>query len=271
MIKNSLKDVEMPDVISPSGNGLSVLIHSNYNHHANWMAYASWYSIYKTLPEAKVAIAVGRASSIQHYYYHWVYRCGDLRYLLHKNIGEKMGLPYLNKIYSTYVALKEGLVKQPLVVIDYETMAVNDLSMDVVSKLNKVDFASSKSCDEVPLGSIWYFNRQPLEKLAEVINTIRTLRGRENLDRLALSKVYGTSVIDDLGNDVKEHGLTVFANYGNGCGNFTKKDWEKGKTVPPFDVAFALHSSEPTVNEKRILSLWSQMGGLWNTVNHIKV
>jgi hypothetical protein len=278
MIKNSLIDVEMPKVIDHTGNGLSVLICTAYKHHFNWMTFASWYSIYKNLPNAKMTIACSRATRIGSYYYHWTYKCNDLRYNLHKNIGERMGLPYLNKIYGVYLAVKEGLVKFPLVVIDADMMALRDLSKDTILKLMESEFATTACPYDLPftgtpVGPLWFFNHISLEKIEEVINTIRTLKGKDHLDLLSLSKVFGDKVVvvNDLGNEVNRDEITTFTHYAGGCGNFTKKDWEKGKTVPPFDVAYALQSVSMSANERKVLSLWGQMGYLWEAMNQVKI
>lgn len=267
MIKNSLKDYEMPE-LDTSGRGLSILITSDYKHMYNWMAFASWYSIYKNLPEAKITIVSGRASKIDHYLYHWVYKCADLRYHLHKNISEKF--PYLNKIYGTYMALKKGLIKEPFIVIDADTMAVSDLLPSTIKLLKDVGFATSPYYLNV--GPIWYFRTNALEKIREAINIIGSLKG-EHLDLMALDKVFGkeVTVIEELGNEVEEKSMTTFVHYGKGCGNFIKKDWNKGKTSPPFHVAYALQSVDMSVNEKKVLSLWAQMANLWDTVNQVKM
>lgn len=266
----------MPDGINSSGDGLSVLICTAYLHHFNWMAYSAWYSVNKFLPKAKIAITCSRSVTIDSYLYHWVYKCSDLRYNLHKNIDKNF--PYLNKIYGVYIALKEGLVKQPLVVLDADMMALREISLSSVVKLNNSNFATIKCPYDLDfsgksVGPLWFFNHVSLEKIADVINTIGTFKGRDHLDLLALSKVFGDDIeiVDDLGNEACDHEITTFTHYNNGCGNFTKKDWEKGKTVPPFNVCYALQSLNMSPNEKRILANWSQMANLWEAINQIKI
>lgn len=46
--------------ISKTGEGLAVVIDSSYSQHHDWMTLASWYSIQKNLPDAKVIVAVTR-------------------------------------------------------------------------------------------------------------------------------------------------------------------------------------------------------------------
>jgi hypothetical protein len=277
MIKNTLKEVEMP-ALDVDGKGLSVLICSDYTFQFNWMTYACWYSVSRNLPEAKIAIVSPRPKKITNYLYHWVYKILDLRYHLHKNFGERYQLPYLNKIYGVYLALKEGLVKQPLVVLEADMMAVSDFSNSTLEKLSQVTFATN-SCsfsvpfDSNPIGSVWYLNGVSLEQLAITINTLGLGKDRSHLDLLALSRVFGKEsvVIEDLCNEAHRHEATTFAHYKERCGNFSRADWEKGKIVPPFNVSYALQTSDLSVNERKILSLWHQMATLYEAVNQIKV
>ncbi len=280
MIKNSLRDVVIPSRVDISGDGLSVLICTSYKHHFNWMAYASWYSVYKNLPGAKIAITCGRASKIDSYYYHWIYKANDLRYNLHKDVGEKIGVPYLNKLFGVYVALKSDLVRQPLVVLDADMMAVRDLSLPLVNKLNSVEFATVPCPYEhelnfsgKPVGPVWFFNRVPLETIGEAINTLKTLKGRDHLDLLALSKVFGDRVttVEDLGCEVGSDEAATFVHYNKGCGNFIKKDWEKGKVMPPFNTAYALQAGNVSLNERKVIELWGRMAELWEVMNQIKL
>lgn len=266
----------MPDHLTSSGGGLSVLICTAYKHHYNWMTYSNWYSLNRTLPDAKVAITCSRTPKIDSYLYHWVYKCNDLRYNLHKNINED--LPYLNKMFGTFFALKMGLVKQPLIVLDADMMILRDFSTDLLKKLSSATFATIPCPYKLdfsgkPVGPIWYFNEVPLEKIGQAINTIKKLKGNDHLDLLALSEVFGDEIeiLDELGNEVAESDITSFTHYGNGCGNYTKKDWEKGKTVPPFEVSYALQSSSMSANEKKVLALWGQMANLWGAINQIKI
>lgn len=95
---------------------LDVLICSDYGFMFNWMSFAAWYSIRKNLPTANVALLSAR-SGFNMQLYNWANKA-NVKFFLHRDIGKKNGLPYLNKIFSTYIAVKEGLVKQPFIVID---------------------------------------------------------------------------------------------------------------------------------------------------------
>ena len=63
----------MPD-ITPTGKGLTVLISCNYDPHEDWMVFASWYSIFKNLPDAAIKIACLRANPFSEFF-NWTTRC----------------------------------------------------------------------------------------------------------------------------------------------------------------------------------------------------
>ena len=60
--------------VSPVGGGLKVIIHTDYNFNHDWMTFASWYSINKTLPDAEVKILCKRNTS-DYQLFNWPSRC----------------------------------------------------------------------------------------------------------------------------------------------------------------------------------------------------
>jgi hypothetical protein len=250
--------------ITSTGKNLSVLVCSDYNFIFNWMSFAAWYSISKNLPDAKVAVVSSR-NNINLQLYRWVNKI-DAKFFLHTNVGKANNLPYLNKLYSVYVALKEGLVEQPCLVLDADMMALRGLTPPVLDKLNSCDFATNQSKLMPPVGPMWYFNNQSLETIIGVINSLNSLRktvdeqGMRHLDLLALHKACGDPVvIEDLCNEVHEPNATVFTHYPQKCGNFFRKEYEKGLAYPPFTDQLTLRTIDMTVNERKVFSLWAQM------------
>lgn len=250
-------------MIESLGKGLTVLICSDYKYNFNWMAYASWYSVSRVLPEARVAVAVARSKKIETYLYNWVYQC-DVGYVTHRNIGEEKRLPYLNKLYGTHVALKKT-VSPPLLVIDADMMAVNPLSEKTLGVLNSCDFATSSSPYGTPAGPVWFFNGGAAEKVERAINSLRLHRG----DHLDLKSLGEGVVADELCVDAGVSEAATFAHVDR-CGNYAKAGWEKGKTLPPFNITTALQTADMTAGEKKVLSLWRQMGPLFGVVNYAK-
>ena len=250
--------------ITQTGKNLSILICTDYSFLFNWMSFAAWYSVSKNLPEAKVTIVSAR-NSINLQLYKWVNKI-DAKFFLHTNFGKKNNIPYLNKIYSTYVAVKEGLVEQPCLVLDADMMAVRGLSKSLIDTLNGCDFATNQSKDMSPVGPMWYFNNQSLEKIVEVINNIKVLgktvdeQGMLHLDLLALQKTLGDPVvIDDLCNEAHEANTTTFTHYRKKCGGFFRAEYERGLAYPPFADQLTLRTVDMTVNERKVFSLWAQM------------
>jgi hypothetical protein len=50
---------------------LRIVISCNYLPHHHWMAFASWYSIYKNLPDAQVKILCGKSSYLDQVLFGW--------------------------------------------------------------------------------------------------------------------------------------------------------------------------------------------------------
>jgi hypothetical protein len=118
------------------------------------------------------------------------------------------------------------------------------------------------------MGSLWYFNNQPLEKFVETINTIKKMDISDHMDFLALNKVFGNpELIEDLCNETYETNATVFTHYRERCGNFSRREYEKGLAYPPFIDQLPLHASNMTVNERRVFSLWSKMHLAFETLS----
>ena len=64
----------MINEITPLGGGLKILINCNYDPTHDWMTFASWYSIAKNLPDAKVKILCSR-TICKHQIFNWPSRC----------------------------------------------------------------------------------------------------------------------------------------------------------------------------------------------------
>lgn len=58
-----------------TGSGITFIIKCEATANQNWMAFASWYSINKNLPDAKVVVAVERSDASPELF-RWVRKCG---------------------------------------------------------------------------------------------------------------------------------------------------------------------------------------------------
>jgi hypothetical protein len=249
--------------VTSSGDRLSILITCEYEFHHNWMSFSSWYSAYKSLPDAEVAMLCARDLQKGYIAYNWPYRC-DIRFFQHENVGKRFGCPTLNKLYATFVALKEGMVSQPLLVIDDDVMAVRGLSKDLLGRINDPELTFGVS------GDAWYFNNLPTERFVEALHTFAE-RYKEDGEKALLrsmSKVFGEpEVLLDLCCDCRKKELASFVSYKEAVGRMVCEDWRINKNHPPFYYTSELAKGvEITANENHIIKMWSQMRQVYDAV-----
>ncbi len=60
--------------VTPTGKNLNIFISCKYEPAADWMTYASWYSIFKNIPDAEVALFVEKTGVTRHLFA-WTYQC----------------------------------------------------------------------------------------------------------------------------------------------------------------------------------------------------
>lgn len=101
--------------ISSTGDGLNILIHCNYTNADNWMAFVSWHSIYRNLPEAKVFVACNR-TKMQSRLFSWTKRC-RVPFELHKTVSLDEWVQHI---------LDKEFLGKPLVIITPDVVAVRD-------------------------------------------------------------------------------------------------------------------------------------------------
>lgn len=68
--------------ISPTGDGLNILIGCDYLPHHDWMSFLCWYSLSKNLPDAKVTVACHRRL-MRYDFFGWTRKC-KVPFILHK-------------------------------------------------------------------------------------------------------------------------------------------------------------------------------------------
>lgn len=125
------------------------------------------------------------------------------RIFLHENIGKKRGYLPLNRPYGLYAAITQGLIKQPLTLIDPDmilVMPISDPSENITFQLKPL--FSSEYCEQnhcnvrkhirellklrkveedaaidywIPLGSLMTFNNVPNEFFSRVVEWTETL------------------------------------------------------------------------------------------------
>lgn len=263
-------------MITDTGEGLGILITSEYNIHHDWMAFASWYSIRERLPDAKVAIVAARSRDLGHSCFNWCHKC-NVNFLAHSNVGRIHGNVSLNKIYSAYVAVKEGLVPKSFIVLDYDMMAVRSFSDSCLDIFNdeSIQFASNecswfeeeKIGNMLQVGPIWFFRNPTKDKFTDILNTFMILAKEhgsyQHLDMFAISEAVcknsDYALLPELGVECGEKLPATFLHYRKCCGNFDKNEWIGSRKITPFRYAKSFKDDNLTVSELHILELWKKM------------
>jgi hypothetical protein len=62
--------------VNPLGDNLQVIITAEYNYFNDWMAFASWYSLSKNVPDAAVTVACKPPDVIKKQVFSWPKKCG---------------------------------------------------------------------------------------------------------------------------------------------------------------------------------------------------
>jgi len=222
------------------------------------MAFASWFSIYQHLPDAEVSVLCSRNFTGSQLSFNWPYRCG-IRFFQHENLGNKHNCPALNKLYATCIALKEGFVQEPLLVIDPDVMAVRSLSKDVLEQLNDPNITFGV-CDP-----LWYFKSGDNERFVKALNTFGEFWNENKDDKQAVMKMMESvmgppDMISQLCCKSETSEMGVFTRY-NKFGLFVKDEWIRSKTLQaPFaQVSEFVKNADLSADELQVVKLWQQM------------
>lgn len=212
------------------GENLNVLILTEPTH--DWLAFSSWYSITKNLPEAKIAVICVRNLEVGFQYFQWMKR---LR-VPHRFIN-----PADQKIETTLNALL--LANQEKLIDDgRDTLIISShvMNLQAMESMPSQPCWAGANCLWVPKAT------------AEVV---KGLVDDYMLSDLDLSEVHFVQ-------EAKEADLAVtFASIYKGCGT-----WIDTKKGCPFSSAASVMAEDITVNELRIVELWRKMVSLYNAV-----
>lgn len=96
--------IPLLDYSMKTGKGITFVIRCEATTNHNWMAFASWYSINKNLPDAKVVVAVKRSNASPELF-RWVQKCGGTLYR-YKNSLPKIEGDKIIEIEPTIMALR---------------------------------------------------------------------------------------------------------------------------------------------------------------------
>lgn len=233
--------------ITNIGNNLNVLISCEYNIHDDWQTFASWYSIYKNLPDAEVSILCARDFPGNYTPFRWPTRAA-VKFFQHENLEQNIAnVKKLNQLFGIYLALREGLVKLPLLALNCRSMCVRSLPRDTVKTLNTVQFGGSRD--------IWFFRDTQIENLETAIKNIASFDSISSSLKHYLGE---EEFVPELANSADEPSLTCFTDFSK-FENFDLEVWRTEKKVAPFVYSQGLASPTASGNARRLLMMWDRM------------
>lgn len=216
-------------MVGTTGSGLSVLILAEPGQ--NWQAFATWYSFYKNLPEAHVAVVVLRNGNTPFEFFQWAKRL-KVPMVCRNPLSDD---PVLNKLD----ALKHSGLQGSVLIVSPLVAAIDSFDKKTVSVLNKED--------EIFENHVWYLQNPNPTALLDAVGLGEKLISNKD-DRLCV--------------EAKEtESLMSIVSYEKGCGR-----WINTAKGCPFSSAGGLTCSGMTANETRVNNLWRQMAALYNAV-----
>ena len=119
-------------MILETGKNLSVLIVTEAD--MNWQTFATWYSFFKNLPDAKIGIFCHRSESAPFMYFQWAKRLGIKR--INAWPFSEEGPELLNWLECVRSSEAQELVTQPVLVIKPYVMALSLLDKKTLNRFN---------------------------------------------------------------------------------------------------------------------------------------
>lgn len=213
-------------MVNRYGKNLNILIVTEVGR--DWRAYASWYSFYHNVPEAKVHIACLRNKNAPFQLFQWAKRL-------------KVPLFYSNEDseyrFVQLMNCARRVDKENLLVVDDMTMALDVFGPKILDVLNVKEVCFD------PNYQVQFFRKNNIDDL---------------LNQILLENK--TPYSEPMCFEAKEsEQLVCLATYRKGCGKWI--DTSKGC---PFSSAAGLASTEMTVNENRIIELWKRMCSMYS-------
>ena len=220
-------------MLNSTGNGLTILITTQYSLDCEWLSFAAWYSITHLLPDAEVVILCKRTEAELLYLYQWAYR---LRIKFYQFKGIKTDSDDQDRSYYISKAIQKNLVNFPLLVVNSDIMAIREFSRTTLKAFNETKLALNKS--------IWYF--------------------REAADSILSDEI----LIPELCSDVTTNDITSFIHLSEKCGNFYRKDATPASSGHwSFAIMPYYAPAVMSINEKKVFDLWARMSDIFSVLN----
>lgn len=156
--------------VTPLGDNLAILIECEYTKMHSWMAYATWYSITKNLPDASVSVICPRDMISGSQHFSWTYRISNVNLFQGKNPPNRFGL------------------NKRIIRIPPHTMAVRKFNLENIgpAKVNSGELSTfvdySEGCGKFVL-SEWINKKEPFNNAVKkfytnniTVNELKVLR-----------------------------------------------------------------------------------------------
>ena len=104
-------------MITNTGKNLSILIACDYTPCHHWMSFLAWYSFYRNIPEAKVAVVCNRFL-MKYQLFDWTKRC-DVPFALRKTDTILSHAKYF---------IEKNIISFPILILSPDVVAVRELS-----------------------------------------------------------------------------------------------------------------------------------------------
>lgn len=219
-------------MVTELGKNLSIVIVTETGR--DWQTYATWYSMYKNLPDANLSVISFRNGETPFHMFQWAKRL-KINLTHAKRDFEEDGI--IKLLEAAKIAKNKKWTGNRVLVIPDLTMALKTLDSKLVGQF---------SHDE----SLFSHNAIFLKD--------------SNIDQILNDLLLDAKTLDitEFCPEAKEiETLSSIVSYRKGCGKWIHK--LKGC---PFSNAAGLVSSDMTVNEIRIIELWKRMCQLYSAV-----
>lgn len=213
-------------MINKYGRNLNILIVTEVGQ--DWKSYATWYSAYCNVPEAKVQIACMRNKQTPFQLFQWAKRL-KVPLFFYNPQGTYSIVEFLN---CAKMAQKNNLL-----VVDDRTMFLDVLDTKMLDILN-----TKEVCLD-PNYNVQFLRNQNADDLLNQI----MLEGKTPYTQEMCFEAKATERV------------ACLVSCRKGCGKWI--DTSKGC---PFSNAAGLASTEMTVNENRIIELWKRMCSMYS-------
>jgi len=213
------------------GDGLSVVIRAEHRLHHDWMAFASWYSFTKNLPDAQISLVCVRNPKIFYEFLIWPKKVGLKVVMYPPGDGE----PHL---YAAHIAMRSKNAFQPMFVVDAWTMVLREPDKNFLAFLEKSLYVESED------NTVWYF---------------------KDIAKEAILGLGDPAVVCGLSTASQDASLSMLS-CSNTCGNFNITGWIDRQEYP-FPHADKFAKTQMSANEVQILNLWKSMDTVFSTTS----